>query len=440
MARIDQLAVTVDWRALIHRRLVADLEIDTPRLHIDRRQFAAEAADGKDIEDKGWQRAVEAIYPLKINRFGVRNGSLTYIDTDPDKPVELEGIRILAENIRNVRSPADVYPSTVRLNAWVFESGKLSVAGNANFLAEPQAAFDVDVNVANVPLAKINPVSDNVNVHIRKGVLAADGHVEYAPKKTNVYLKRLRIDGPAIEYVTTPQTAAAERQRVEQVEKAAAEASNEAHTRMFLDLFEIRDGELGYTTETDRYRVFVSNLDMTVENLGTQKRPDPAKIDMKGRFLGAGDMSIDGTFEPVNKTPEFDMRLKIENTPITAMNDILRAYGNFDVVGGTFAFYSEAVAKDGELHGYVKPMFKDMDVYDRRQEKGKPVLRKMYEGIVGGLTEMLENRHDDVAAKVDLGGRFDNPEVSTWKTALSVIRNAFFRAIMPGLERRKTAG
>jgi hypothetical protein len=58
----------------------------------------------------------------------------------------------------------------------------------------------------------------------------------------------------------------------------------------------------------------------------------------------------------------------------------------------------------------------------------------VYEGLVGGLTEMLENRHDDVAAKVDLSGRFDDPKVSTWKTALSVIRNAFFRAIMPGLE------
>jgi hypothetical protein len=264
MARIDQLSVTVDWRALLHRRLVADLELDTPRLHIDKRQFQAEAADSKDIEDKGWQRAVEAIYPLKINRFVVRNGSVTYIDTDPEKPVNLEGIRILAENIRNVRSPADVYPSTVRLDAYVFETGSLSVAGNANFLAEPQAAFDVDVDVSNVPLVKIDPVSDNVNVHIRKGVLGAEGHVEYAPKKTNVYLKRVRIDGPAIEYVTTPQTIAAEKQRMEKVEKAASEASNEVDTRLFLDRLEIRDGELGYTTEADKYRMFVSNADITV--------------------------------------------------------------------------------------------------------------------------------------------------------------------------------
>jgi hypothetical protein len=58
----------------------------------------------------------------------------------------------------------------------------------------------------------------------------------------------------------------------------------------------------------------------------------------------------------------------------------------------------------------------------------------MYEGVVGGLANVLENRRDDVAAKVDISGRLDNPNVSTLETLLSLIQNAFFRAILPGLE------
>ena len=84
------------------------------------------------------------------------------------------------------------------------------------------------------------------------------------------------------------------------------------------------------------------------------------------------------------------------------------------------------IAANGGLAG--------IDAFRAAQEKGKPFLHKLYEGIVGGLTEALENRHDDVAAKVDISGRFDNPDVSTWQAVVSVIRNAFVRAITPGLE------
>jgi hypothetical protein len=434
MARIEEFGITVDWRALFRARLVADLELDSPQIHIDRRQFEAEVADNKNLGDKGWQEAVEAIYPLKINRFGVINGSITYIDSDPEKPVKLDAVAIAAENIRNVRSPDDVYPSTLRLDASLFETGTLTIDGKANFLAEPQAAFDVDLALANVPLVSLDPVSDNVNIEIRKGLMAVEGHVEYAPKKKNVYLQRVRIDGIAVDYVTTERTRAAEEQRMEAVEEAAKDVSNEPDTRIFVDRLEIRDGELGYTTEQLGYRVFVGDADITLENLGTQQRPEPAKLDMKGRFLGAGDMTLAGIFEPVNKQPRFDFDLRIESTPLAAMNDILRAHANFDVIGGMFAFYSEVEAKDGELRGYVKPLFTDMDVYDGRQESGKPVLRKMYEGVVGGLANVLENRRDDVAAKVDISGRLDNPNLSTLETLLSLIQNAFFRAIVPGLE------
>ena len=54
---------------------------------------------------------------------------------------------------------------------------------------------------------------------------------------------------------------------------------------------------------------------------------------------------------------------------MTLMNDLFRSYGKFDVVAGSFSFYSELKARDGNIEGYVKPLFKGMDVYDRRQDR-----------------------------------------------------------------------
>ena len=117
------------------------------------------------------------------------------------------------------------------------------------------------------------------------------------------------------------------------------------------------------------------------------------------------------------------------------MNDLFRAYGNFDVTAGTFSFNSELDIEDQRIEGYVKPFFTDMKVYDRRQDAGEGVLHQIYEGLVGGVARLLENPpRDAVATKATISGPVDNPKVGTLQLVLRLIQNAFFRAILPGFE------
>jgi len=78
-----------------------------------------------------------------------------------------------------------------------------------------------------------------------------------------------------------------------------------------------------------------------------------------------------------------DLVLSIENIDMRRINDLLRAYGNFDVVAGNFSMYSEIKIRQGKIDGYVKPLFSDMKVYDRRQDAEKSLFRKLYEGLFG---------------------------------------------------------
>jgi hypothetical protein len=56
--------------------------------------------------------------------------------------------------------------------------------------------------------------------------------------------------------------------------------------------------------------------------------------------------------------------------------------------------------KDGQVQGYVKPLFRDMDVYDSGQDRHKPLLTRFFEGVVGGVSKMLENRpREEVATR-----------------------------------------
>ena len=119
---------------------------------------------------------------------------------------------------------------------------------------------------------------------------------------------------------------------------------------------------------------------------------------------------------------------------MTKLNDVFRSHAKFDVSEGTFAFYSELSAKDGRLDGYVKPILKDMKVYDRRQDKEKSLIGQAYEGLVGAVATLLQNPREEVAAKVAVAGRIDDPAISRWDAVFSLVRNAFVKAVRPGLE------
>ena len=56
---IEELNAGVHWRALLRLALVADFELNSPRLHVNLKQLAHESKDNVDVEDKGWQEALD---------------------------------------------------------------------------------------------------------------------------------------------------------------------------------------------------------------------------------------------------------------------------------------------------------------------------------------------------------------------------------------------
>ena len=141
------------------------------------------------------------------------------------------------------------------------------------------------------------------------------------------------------------------------------------------------------------YRVFLADADLYLSNLSNKFSQGPARAELKGKFMGSGATRVTARFRPDKKGPDLDLDVKIEETQMTAMNDLLRAYANFDVAAGTFSFYSELQIRKDAISGYIKPFFKDMKVYDRRTDREKKFFRQMYEMLVGGVARLLERPH-----------------------------------------------
>jgi hypothetical protein len=442
VGHIPFLRISIEWHDLLTWHVVADCLISRPAIHINLIQLSSEAKAKVSLRQRGWQDALQNIYPFKINRFRIHDGKLTYIDTDPNRPLHLEHLNLVAGNIRNIESPNDRYPSTIDADTMVFGTGHAAIQGRANFLSKPVPGLRISYQIEQVPLAALEPAIHRVNLILAGGHLASDGTVEYSPTIKLVEVRHAAVNGVNVEYIHRSATAEAEAARVQEVRQAAARANNAPNLILKIDQLQLTDGTVAYRDEAGSvpYRLYISELGVHVSDLSNQSSQGVSALRLTGLFMGSGKTGLRGDFRPSKQAPDFDLNLAIDNTQLPSLNDLLRRYGRFDVQSGLMSIYTEVSVHDNQITGYVKPLFTDIQVYNYNKDKGKPVLHQAYELMVGGAAHLLRNHSTQaVATKVDLSGKFQQPNVSTWQAIVELAHNAFINAIVPGFDHQEKA-
>lgn len=84
--QIERLTTSVHWRALLSARLVGDVLLQRPSVHMNLIQLREEVKDGVPVNERGWQEALQEVTPLKIDLFRVEDGTVTYVDADAARP------------------------------------------------------------------------------------------------------------------------------------------------------------------------------------------------------------------------------------------------------------------------------------------------------------------------------------------------------------------
>lgn len=443
VASIKRLHARVHWTALIKGSLVGDFLIDQPRVYINLNHFKKEEESKTSIGQKGWQDALEAVYPLKIDVFGIRNGELTYVDQGPYKPLHASEIFFHATNIRNIFSPEFVYPSPLKFEATLFDEGKLNLDGHANFLQQPHVSFKGEVHLRDMDLEYFTPITERQNISVRKGTLSAKGDVEFAPKNTEIHLTVIELHGLDADYSHRLETVAKKQARVQKATKAAKEVSNAATSKIRIDVLKISQGTLGYLNRTTdpNVRIYADHIEASLKEFNNQLAEGSSEFQMSGRFMGSGHTRVTGTIRPESKSPTFGLNIAIENTEMKAMSEIFQAYGKFDIKRGEFSFFSEIAIRNNRIQGYVKPIFKNMEVADLRTPEDRSLFHKLYAGAVSAMTELLKNRsRQQVATETDISGPLEDPRANIAQIIVNLVRNAFFKAILPGFEREVSDG
>jgi hypothetical protein len=175
------------WKELLWGHLVAKVGLWNPRIEVDRSQFTAEQHGKTPLRDRGWQDALQSVYPFKINRLAITDGDLTYLDKAAGKPLHITKLDFVSDNIRNIHEPNNVYPSRFSAQMVVFDQGTLSLDGRANYLMKPSPGAVTHYVLTGVPLSAVTPAARHISLTIKRGTLSSEGTVEDSlvlPSKT----------------------------------------------------------------------------------------------------------------------------------------------------------------------------------------------------------------------------------------------------------------
>ena len=441
VAYFPTLKASIHWSEIFAGNLVAEFRLVDPKININLLQLSSEVNSTVPLKERGWQQAVEDIYPLKINSLKIYNADITYTGNDQKRPLILSHFNLQAENIRNIDLPDKVYPSTFHLDTAIFGTGHGSLDGAANFLAKPFPGIKGRIKLDKVSVDYFNTAVPGSNLSIQGGLLRASGDAEFAPTVKKAHLENLDIQGMNINYIHSQRTAGIEKKRAGMVKKKVRELVNKPGILLTADQVSLTGCTIGIVNKAARkpYRIFFSDADLLAKNFSNQSSHGAAQVELKAKFMGSGVTTASAAFKPEKAGSSLDLYVKIEESQMTAMNDVLLSYGDFDVSAGVFSLITELHVKNGAITGYIKPFIKDMNVYDRQKDKDRGIPHQMYEMMIGGVSKILENRsHQEVATRVDIKGEVGNPETSTLQIVMGLIRNAFFKAILPSFDKRIT--
>ncbi|MBV4490393.1 DUF748 domain-containing protein [Pseudomonas oryzicola] len=185
-----------------------------------------------------------------------------------------------------------------------------------------------------------------------------------------------------------------------------------------------------------------TQLNASIRNL-TNIRDEQGRRDASfdGTALIVGDAKVESraTFDPFSNFDDFEFRLRATGIELRKLNDFASAYGKFDFNAGHGDVVIEAEATDGRLNGYIKPLLRDVDVFDWQQdvqEKDKGFFRSVWEALVGATETVLKNQpKNQFATRVELHGSVRKQDISAFEAFLQILRNGFIEAFNARYER-----
>ena len=187
----------------------------------------------------------------------------------------------------------------------------------------------------------------------------------------------------------------------------------------------------------DGQAINFGRLNLSLHNLTNRDDLAPttmATAALSAQVLSNGNLTIHAQGYPLAEVPTFDVDLETANIDLTELRSLIEKHVEINVEKGIADLYVEAAAADGQIRGYIKPIF---DHLKMAPAKPSSLTGKIKAWTAEAIAKVLRNkRKDRVATRIDFDGSLDDPEFDLVDAILGLIRNGFVRAERAALDRR----
>jgi uncharacterized protein DUF748 len=203
---------------------------------------------------------------------------------------------------------------------------------------------------------------------------------------------------------------------------------------------EIKDADIHFRAYMTNPPVdaYLSHVDATIDNLTNiydETAPMYATVNATGMAMDQANFQYKMKLDPFSYKPTFHIGLRLIGLDVTKINQLARTYGMFDFEKGFFDLVIETDCKEGRIEGYVKPLFRDMQIFGPKDIKEDNVVEAFWEALVGTATGVLTNQpRNQFGTRIPFTGEVGGPQPDLLASVGNLIRNAFVRAYLPRLE------
>ena len=146
--------LSVEWKALFNGAFVGEIYFNQPQLNF----VTAPSKEGSQVGvDKPWTEKIRQLFPLKINRFVVHDGTIHYRDfhKEPKVDVVFDRVRMLATNLTNSEKLSKTLHAHVQIECRPLREGDLRSKIDLDPYAK-KPNFSTQLEMKDVPLVKLN--------------------------------------------------------------------------------------------------------------------------------------------------------------------------------------------------------------------------------------------------------------------------------------------
>jgi len=192
---VEALDLSVQWRELFRGSLVAEIDALHPEINfVGGKPAEAQGVKGQKAED--WRETVKKLFPLRINRFVVRDGAVRFrnFNSRPPVDVRLDGVQVEANNLTNSEEKSDELMARFTARGRPMGRGSFDLRLKMNPLADVPT-FDMDTTLKDLSLPALNTFFRHyAGIDVQGGTLSLYSEATARDGKFRGYVKPIIKD------------------------------------------------------------------------------------------------------------------------------------------------------------------------------------------------------------------------------------------------------